>query len=78
MCSKLKWHGIPREDQEAPRSPRTALDVKQSRRKTKGQSSVDPKNSQHMVNTYNKKFSNVVGFGFAHLNECMITPTLLI
>lgn len=46
--------------------------------RTQRQLFPDPENSQHMVNTYNKKFSNVVGLGFVHLNKCMTIPTLLI
>jgi hypothetical protein len=101
VCSKLKWHGIPREDQSSNknldihgttnskipceqeqkpndpngehlaeedakdviRSPRKALSVFRIPSTKHIQLTLDPETSQHMVNTYNKKFSNVVGFG---------------
>jgi hypothetical protein len=90
-CNKnLDIHGTPAsktscQKTQKPNDPngehlakQDAKDVIQSRRRTQRQLFPDPENSQHMVNTYNKKFSNVVGLGFVHLNKCMTIPTLLI
>jgi hypothetical protein len=73
------------EEKQKPNDPngehpakQAAKDVILSPGRTRRQLFPDPENSQHMVNTYNKKFSNVVGLGFVHLNKCMIIPTLLI
>jgi hypothetical protein len=75
----------PCEEEQKPNDPNgehpaklAVKDVIRSPRKTQRQLFPDPENSQLMVNTYNKKFSNVVGLGFVRLNKCMIIPTLLI
>lgn len=75
----------PSEKEQKPNDPNGerltkggAKDRRRSPRKTQRQLLPDLENSQQRVNTYNKKFSNVVSLGFVHLNKCMIIPTLLI